>query len=79
MRSVLPGDDALEMAGTLLFHRYEHPETPAPTHVSDCEQLMRQAEHTRPRARGSRAGPAPTPHPRKGANGLTAPLHDAAI
>lgn len=48
VRSVLPGDDAPEMAGTLLFHLYKHPETPAPTRVSDCEQLMRQAEHTRP-------------------------------
>ncbi|MFI9779290.1 hypothetical protein ACIHCV_32125 [Streptomyces sp. NPDC051956] len=33
VRSVLPGDDALEMAGTLPFHLYEHPETPAPTRV----------------------------------------------
>ncbi|MER7198179.1 hypothetical protein CG723_22735 [Streptomyces sp. CB01635] len=48
MCSVLPCNDALEMTGTLLFHLYKHPETPAPTRVSGCEQLMRQAGHTRP-------------------------------
>jgi hypothetical protein len=79
VRSVLPGDDALEVVGTLLFHLYEHPEKPAPARVSGCEQLMRQAERARPQSRGTRAGPAPTPRPRKGTNGLMAPLHDAAI
>jgi hypothetical protein len=33
VRSVLPGDDALEVVGTLLFHLYEHPEKPAPARV----------------------------------------------
>ncbi|WP_427922829.1 N-6 DNA methylase [Streptomyces sp. cg40] len=56
VRSVMPADDALGMAGTLLLHLHEHPATPAPTRVSDCEHLLREAERTLSQARGARAG-----------------------
>ncbi|MGW3054432.1 N-6 DNA methylase [Streptomyces goshikiensis] len=53
---VMPLDDALGMAGTLLLHLREHPGITVPPNASGCSRLMEAADRTLTLARGARAG-----------------------
>ncbi|MEU6891145.1 N-6 DNA methylase [Streptomyces sp. NPDC046557] len=56
VRDVMPLDDALGMAGTLLLHLHEHPGTTVPPTASGCSRLMQAADQTLTLSRGARAG-----------------------
>lgn len=63
VRGVLPSDDALAMAGTLLLHLLDRPDTPAPRSREGWARLLEAAERTLTESPGAGSGVGTLPLP----------------